>query len=96
MLKKYAEQITKEAVKYITMVVIVHNFEIGVDFLTISNPAISFWHHTKNIFHLPFLISPEVETSENRIFGIIEKQSSNLLNYSVAHGKNPSLSFLSV
>lgn len=96
LLKKYTEKIMKEAVKYITMVVIVHNFKIRVYFLTISNPAISFWHHIKNIFHLPFLISPEMETSQNLFYGIIEKQSSKLLNYSVARGKNPSLSFLSV
>lgn len=79
------------------MVVIVHNFEIRVYFLTISNPPILFWHSIKNIFPMPFLIFLEMERSQDLVFSIIEKWSSKLLNYSVAHGKkNPSLSFLSV
>lgn len=77
------------------MVVIVHNFEISVYFLTISDPAISFWHHIKNISLLPFLISLEMEPSQNLVFSMIEKQSWKFLNYSVAHGKKSfSLSFL--
>lgn len=91
------KKIMKEAVKYITMVVIVHNLEIRAYFLSISNTAISFWHHSKNIFQLIFLISPGMEPSRNLFFSIIEKQISKLLNYSVAHGKkNCYLSFLSV
>lgn len=69
------------------MVVIVHNLEIRVYFVSISNTAISFWHHSKNIFHLLFLISPGMEPSQNLFFSIIEKQISKLLNYSVVHGK---------
>lgn len=69
------------------MVEIVHNFEIRVYFLAISNSAISFRHHIKNISLLPFLISPEMEPSQILVFTVIEKQNWKLLNYSVAHGK---------